>query len=78
MPTYDYRCDACHATYDVFHKVREVVEDVICPRCGSTAHTRLISAPVVSMGKSSASSFDAGGAPSCSDGSCCGGSCGLN
>ena len=75
MPIYDYRCDSCGTTYDIFHKVREVVEDVVCPSCGSDSHTRLLSAPSISVGSSS-SSFDA--APSCDTGSCCGGTCGLN
>ena len=75
MPIYDYQCNSCGRTYDVLHKGRERTEDVVCPSCESTDHTRLISAPNVSMGKGS--SFDA--APSCSsDGGCCGGSCGLN
>ncbi len=76
MPIYDYRCNECGSTYDIFHKVREVAEDVVCPSCGSTKHTRLISAPSFSMnGKSSHASNEA---PPCADGSCCGGSCGLN
>ncbi len=72
MPIYDYRCDACGKTYDVLHKVREVEEDILCPSCGSGKHTRLISAPSIKMGSSSDS------APSCTDGSCCGGACGVN
>ena len=70
MPTYDYRCVECGTTYEVFHKVREVEEDVVCTSCGSMKHQRLISAPRVSMGS-------APDAPPCGDGSCCGGSCGL-
>jgi putative FmdB family regulatory protein len=77
MPIYDYRCDGCGKTYDVFHKVREIAEDIVCPSCGSPQHTRLISAPSFSMnGKSSGASLNE--APPCGDGSCCGGACGLN
>ena len=72
MPIYDYRCNACGATYDVFHKVREIREDIVCPSCGSPEHTRLISAPSVSLGGREAEM------PSCADGSCCNGSCSLN
>jgi putative FmdB family regulatory protein len=73
MPIYDYRCDDCGTTYDVFHKVREVAEDILCPSCGSVRHTRLISAPTVNMkGRQTES------APTCSDGGCCGGACSLN
>jgi putative FmdB family regulatory protein len=75
MPIYDYQCNDCGKTYDVFHKVREVVEDVVCPSCNSPKHTRLIGAPSFSMsGKSSA----AVEAPSCANGNCCGGACGLD
>lgn len=75
MPIYDYRCDECGKTYDIYHKVREIAEDVVCPSCGSVRSTRLIGAPSFSMnGKSGA----VGEAPSCADGSCCGGTCGLN
>ena len=78
MPTYDYRCDACGKTYDVFHKVREVIDDVECPSCGSHDHTRLLSAPNVSMSMSVKGGSS--GADSCAadGGGCCGGSCGLN
>ena len=74
MPIYDYKCDDCGKVYDIFHKVREIPEDVVCPSCKSVHHTRLISAPSISMG----SSKESAPVPSCSDGSCCGGSCGLN
>jgi len=75
MPIYDYRCDDCGKIYDVFHKVREVVDDVVCPDCGSTNHTRLISAPNVSVGMASSADVTTG----CSAGDvCCGGACRLN
>jgi len=75
MPIYDYRCDDCGKTYDVFHKVREVVDDVVCPSCESKNHTRLLSAPNVAMGSSPSADF----APSCTTGGCCGGgACEMN
>lgn len=73
MPIYDYRCDDCGTTYDIFHKVREVPEDILCPSCRSVRHTRLISAPAVNMKGRQAKE-----APACGDGTCCGGSCSLN
>jgi len=76
MPIYDYKCGECGKTYDVFHKVREVEEDIVCPSCSSTKHVRLISAPSVSV-KGSSSSYPEPG-PSCGDGSCCGGACSMN
>jgi putative FmdB family regulatory protein len=74
MPIYDYQCSDCGKSYDVFHKVREVEKDIVCPNCNSAKHVRLISAPAFSM-KGDRSSEPA---PSCNDGSCCGGSCGVN
>jgi putative FmdB family regulatory protein len=72
MPIYDYQCSDCRKTYDVFHKVREVEADIVCPSCSSTKHVRLISAPSISTkGRSEP-------APPCGDASCCGGSCSLN
>jgi len=76
MPIYDYRCSSCNSTYDVFHKTREVAEDVVCPSCGSHEHKKLMSVPASpNMGGStvSVSSGD-----SCSTGGCCGGACGVN
>jgi putative FmdB family regulatory protein len=74
MPIYDYRCDECGATYDIFHKVREVVEDVVCPSCNSPKHTRLIGAPSIQMNGMTTKSSGESPAPSC----CAGGACGLN
>lgn len=72
MPIYDYKCNECGTTYDIFHKVREVAGDVVCPSCGSPKHTRLISAPSVAIRAKQAD------APACGEGGCCGGSCSLN
>ena len=77
MPVYDYQCTECHSKYDVFHKGKEVKEDVICPSCGSVHHKKLMSIPVVSIGSSTFSSGTS--RPSSCDGDgCCGGACGLN
>ncbi|MGB5874816.1 MAG: zinc ribbon domain-containing protein [Bacteroidota bacterium] len=71
MPIYDYQYKNCGKTYDIFHKVREIAVDVVCPSCGSGEHVRLLSAPTFSMGGQVKES-----APSAL--TCCGGSCGLN
>jgi putative FmdB family regulatory protein len=78
MPIYDYQCSGCGKTYDVFHKVREIKEDVVCPTCDSTTHVRLISAPSFSMNGRSAGRAISESALSCADGACCGGSCSVN
>jgi putative FmdB family regulatory protein len=71
MPIYDYQCNDCGNTYDIFHKVREIAEDVVCSSCGSGKHTRLLSTPSFSMGNQAKDSTP-------STPTCCGGSCGLN
>jgi putative FmdB family regulatory protein len=76
MPVFDYQCTNCDASYDVYHKGAERKEDVVCPSCGSSYHKKLISAPAVSMGSSSART-DYSGSTSCETGGCCGGACGL-
>jgi putative FmdB family regulatory protein len=77
MPVFDYRCSDCSTIYDVYHKVKEIAEDVICPNCGSSKHKKLISAPSLAMGHTSPGSPCSG--PSCeSGGDCCGGACGLD
>jgi putative FmdB family regulatory protein len=75
MPIFDYQCNDCGKIYDVFHKGKELVEDIVCPSCGATGFKKLMSAPMVSMGSSSASESSYS---SCDTGSCCGGSCGIN
>lgn len=78
MPTYEYRCGECSKEYDVFHKVREIEADVVCPVCNSTSHTRMMSVAAVSMNVYSSSSSSKNTAETCGSGSCCGGSCNIN
>ena len=76
MPVFDYRCSDCGKMYDVYHKVREVVDDVVCPHCGSSKHKKLFSAATVAIGGQSSTSPSA---PSCDmGGDCCGGACHMN
>jgi len=72
MPVFDYVCAECETTFDIYHKVREMTEDILCPSCGSNRYRKLISAPAISVGGKSSSSP----ASSCSTdfgGGCCGG-----
>ncbi|MBW7889037.1 MAG: zinc ribbon domain-containing protein [Bacteroidetes bacterium] len=78
MPVYEYKCKKCSTQYDVFHKGKEIEEDIVCPNCESREHTRLISVTAVSMGSSSSYSSESYSSDSCGSGSCCGGSCGVN
>ncbi|MBI4810048.1 MAG: zinc ribbon domain-containing protein [Ignavibacteriales bacterium] len=78
MPIYDYRCADCSKTYDIFHKVREVFDDIVCPSCGSTNYKKLMSVTQVSMGSDSNSSCADGSCSPYGGGGCAGGMCGLN
>lgn len=41
MPTYDYRCDACEHTLEIFQKITEAPKKK-CPACGKSRLKRLI------------------------------------
>jgi putative FmdB family regulatory protein len=77
MPIFDYQCKDCGKTYDVFHKVREVAEDIICPSCSSRNAQRLISAPNFAF--SGHVTVSTSPQTQESSGGCCyGGACGVN
>jgi len=40
MPTYDYECDACHHTFELFQGIKEDVKKK-CPECGKPKLRRL-------------------------------------
>jgi len=75
MPIYDYKCENCGCRYEVFHKVKEDADSIMCPECNSTTYKKMMS--VASVGSSNSSNYS----PSCSafqTGGCQGGMCGLN
>jgi len=75
MPIFDYQCASCGKTYDIFHKVREVIDDIECPHCGSHEYRKLMSVPAAfSETSGSSASSDSSAAGGC----CCGGACGIN
>lgn len=41
MPTYEFRCEAGHATDRFFPKISEALTDIECPECGQTAARQL-------------------------------------
>jgi putative FmdB family regulatory protein len=43
MPTYDYRCDACGHTLEIFQSISEPAKKK-CPKCGKSKLARLIGA----------------------------------
>jgi putative FmdB family regulatory protein len=76
MPIYDYRCEDCSTRYEVFHKVREDAEDVVCPKCESRRAKKVMSVPaaaVMNSGESFGGACDGAGGCGCS-----GGACGMN
>ncbi|HTX17358.1 MAG TPA: FmdB family zinc ribbon protein [Bacteroidota bacterium] len=77
MPVFDYQCEKCRTKYDVYHKGKELEEDVVCPSCGSKAHKKLMSIPAAPVVSGNAENSPG---PACENGSCgCdGGCCNLN
>ena len=50
MPIYEYRCADCRRTVSVLFRSFSAITDPVCPRCGGTALTRLMSRVVVRRG----------------------------
>lgn len=49
MPVYDYRCNSCGHTFEVFHGVDERPE-VRCERCGQPARKLFRPVPIIFKG----------------------------
>lgn len=43
MPIYQYDCQGCDRTVEILFRSRTNVADPVCPECGSTRLTRLVS-----------------------------------
>ena len=50
MPIYEYRCADCRRKVSIFFRSFGAVTEPVCPRCGGTALTRLMSRVVVRRG----------------------------
>lgn len=50
MPIYEYRCADCARKVSVFFRSFSAVADPVCPRCGGTQLTRLMSRVAVHRG----------------------------
>lgn len=73
MPVFEYRCKECGSTYDIYHKGKEISEDICCPSCTSRSYSKLISVPGIIAGKNLPAQC---GSDACSEaGTCCGGEC---
>lgn len=70
MPTYAYKCKDCGTKYEVFHKVKENLDDIICPSCESKSYQKLISATNIVGISSSISTQDLPTTSPCASGSC--------
>lgn len=78
MPTYVYKCKECNTKYEVFFKVKEIKEDIICPNCHSNESIKQMTAANVGGSSSSKSLDTLPSYPTCSTGTCSTGLCGLN
>lgn len=79
MPTFEYRCNDCGAGYEVFFKVRENDELIICPSCGSKEGIKQFSAFATSnVEEASFGDCGPGGCSIPAPSPCAGGMCGLN
>lgn len=48
MPIFQYKCKECNHNYEIFFKVREDIQLIICPNCASTNYKKLISSTNIS------------------------------
>jgi putative FmdB family regulatory protein len=69
---YEYRCNACAATFEVLRPMADRELAAVCPSCESRATMPLISRVAAVVGAGAEPRSEAGGG-----GGCCGGSCGC-
>ncbi len=84
MPIFEYKCTECNSNYDIFHRSQNInKEEIVCPKCGSKEHKKLLSTFKASVSGSSSSDYDSCstgncGVPAYTGGGCANGMCGLN
>jgi putative FmdB family regulatory protein len=80
MPIFEYTCKDCNSDYEILHKTKENLDDVVCPICKSKKHVKLISSfsSVISSGKSGGCDSGSCGMPQSFNGGCQNGMCGMN
>jgi putative FmdB family regulatory protein len=61
VPIYEYRCADCQRKVSVFFRSFGAVTDPVCPRCGGTRLTRLMSRVAVHRGGGDDAGDDFGG-----------------
>ncbi|HEY8675004.1 MAG TPA: zinc ribbon domain-containing protein [Candidatus Dormibacteraeota bacterium] len=75
MPVYEYRCNDCHATFELLRGMGDRELSALCPSCESRASMPLISQ--VAAPRSSAAAISQMTTAPRSGGGCCGGGCGC-
>ena len=80
MPIFEYTCKDCNSDYDILHKSKENLDDVVCPICKSKNHVKLLSAfsSVVTSNSSGGCENGSCGMPPSVRSGCGNGMCGLN
>lgn len=71
MPTYDYRCRACEATFEASRPMAESAEAAVCP-AGHDDTVKLLSTVAITGRAAGSEPASAAG------GGCCGGACGCS
>jgi len=76
MPVYEYKCNKCGATTELLESGSSIGERVVCGSCGSTDVEKLLSAPVVGLGRRAPGTTCCGreercDSPPCSEGGTC-------
>ncbi len=74
MPLYEYRCDDCHAVFELLRPMAKRELAAVCPSCESVASMPLISRVAVHASSSSAMDAAPRSSPA-AGGGCCGGAC---
>jgi len=65
MPIYEYKCTSCNNIYDIFHKGKESIDNILCPNCASKNYKKMISVSSINM-----ANLNSKINRSCEDGSC--------
>ncbi|MEO6326677.1 MAG: zinc ribbon domain-containing protein [Thermoanaerobaculia bacterium] len=71
MPVFEFRCDSCEARSEELVLAGDAPGEILCPKCGSSAMSRLLSTFAAQSGSPAgrpASGFDPGTA--CGGGPC--------
>lgn len=77
MPLYEYRCNDCHATFELLRPMAERSGAAVCPSCESRSSMPLISRVAATVPGGTPWPSAPGPQPSGGGGGCCGGSCGC-